>query len=181
MPTYLDPRLGISYSEAIAESMANNVQGDPILLTLELRNANFVDDNGDPTSAWIVNDYQSLQAYDEDGVLRTFLPVPFRYAKPEQTDGGQPAAVQIEVDNVSQILTQQLLRAGRDPVYVIEREYLPSDTSAPHVLPPTQMVLTNVKARVETVTGQATFGDFSNRKFPFNTYTREKFPALAAQ
>lgn len=180
MPTYLDPRLGVSLSEAIAESMASNTQGDPILLTLELQNEFFVDDNGDPTSAWVVNDYTALQAYDENGVLRTFQPVPFSYSKPEQTDSGAPAAVQIQIDNVSQTLTRQLLRAGRSPVYVVEREYLPSDLSAPHVLPPTRMVLAQVKAGSETVTGQASFGDFTNRRFPFAIYTREAFPALAA-
>lgn len=181
MPIYLDPRLGVSYSEAIAESMASNKQGDPILLTLELQNENFVDDAGNPTSAWIVNDYRPLVAKDEDGNERTFRPVPFRYTMPEQTDSGAPAAVQIEVDNVSQILTKQLARAGRSPVYIVEREYLPSDTSAPHVLPPTKMVLSNVEAGSTTVTAQASFGDFNNRKFPFATYTRELFPALAAQ
>lgn len=181
MPTYLDPRLGISYSEAIAESMASNTLGDPLLLTLELQNSNFVDDDGNPTSVWIVNDFAAFDAYDEDSVLRTFLPVPFRYTKPEQTDGGAPAAVQIEVDNISQVLTRQLLLAGRTPVYVVEREYLPSDPSAPHVLPPTRMAVTSVKVGGETVTGQASFGDFTNRKFPFATYTREEFPALAAQ
>ncbi len=175
MPTYLDPRLGISYSEAIAESMASNVQGDPILLTLELRCAGFEE------SQFVVNDFRAFTAFDEDGIERTFQPVPFRYTKPEQTDGGQPAAVQVEIDNVSQILTAQLLLAGREPVYIIEREYLPSDPSGPHVLPPTRMVMTAVKVTCETVTGQARFGDFTNRKFPFNTYTREEFPALAAQ
>lgn len=178
---YLDPRLGITYSEAIAESMASNVQGDPILLTLELRCAAFVDTDDEPVSLWIVNDFAPFTAFDEDGVSREFLPVPFRYTKPEQTDGGQPASVQVEVDNVSQILTAQLLRAGRDPVYIVEREYLPSDPSGPHVLPPTRMVLTDVRAGCETVTGQARFGDFTNRKFPFHTYTREQFPSLAAQ
>ena len=173
MPTYLDPRLGISYSEAIAESMASNVQGDPILLTLEIRNVNF-------GSVYIVNDLNQFVAYDENGALRVFQPVPFRYTRPEQTDNGQPAGVQIEIDNVTQILTTQLLTAGRDTTYIVEREYLPSDNTAPHVLPPTTMVLTDVRATPETVTGLAVFGDFSNRRFPFNTYTRERFPSLAA-
>lgn len=180
MPTYLPPRLGVSYSEALAERMASNKQGDPILLTLELQNENFVDDDGAPTSAWIVNDFRPLVAVDENGNTRTFQPVPFRYTKPEQTDSGAPAAVQIEIDNVSQLLTAQLLRAGRTPVFVIERQFLPSDTTAPHILPVTRMTLTNVQAGSTTVTGQAVFGDFSNRKFPFYTYTRERFPALAA-
>lgn len=181
MPDYLSPRLGITYSEAIARSMASNQQGDPLLITLELQCANFVDDDGDNISFWLVNDFAELVAFDENEVERTFLPVPFRYSKPEQTDSGAPAGVQVEVDNVSQVLTSQLLLAGRVPVFIVEREYLPSDLTAPHVLPPTRLLLTNVKVSTTTVTGIASFGDFTNRKYPYSTYTREEFRALAAQ
>lgn len=187
MPTYLPARLGVTYSEAIAESMASATIGDPLLITLEIHNENFRDAQGNPTAARVVNDYRPLRAtLEADAPLNageevTFSPVPFRYVAPPQTDGGAPSAVQVEVDNVSQTLTTLLLQAGRSKVQLIEREYLPSDTSAPHVMPPTRLTLSNVKAGVTTVSAQAGFGNLTNRRFPGNTYTRELFPALAAR
>jgi hypothetical protein len=189
MPTYLPPRLGIQHSEAVAEAMASAKVGDPILLTLELYREGWIDENGDQAVARVVNDYRPFHATLEDdapnnpGELVTFQGVPFRYTKPEQTDSGAPSAVGIEIDNVSQQLTAllQQQKTSREPLRLIEREYLPSDNSAPHVLPPTKLVLSDVEATVTSVGAKATFGDLTNRRFPVHTFTRERFPGLTAR
>jgi hypothetical protein len=187
VPTYLPPRLGISISEAIAESMASAKVGDPLLLTLEIRRD--WTEAGQPVAARVVNDYRPLTATLEadaplnPGEAVEFTPVPFRHARQEQTDSGAPSAVSIEVDNVSQTLTELLQRdkTSREPLRVIEREYLPSDTTAPHVMPPTKLVLSNVEVSSTTATGQASFGNLTNRRFPVDLYTRERFSALSAR
>jgi hypothetical protein len=188
MPTYLPAVQGIQRSEAIAESMASATAGDPILLTLEIYHPSFVDDNGDPTAARVVNDYRNLAAtLEADAPLDastevTFIGVPFRYTRQEQTDSGAPAGVQIEIDNVSLAITRLLaqLPGSLDPIRCIEREYLPSDTSAPHVLPVTKLYLSGVEVDVTSVKATVSFGDLTNRRFPVDEYTREQWPALAA-
>ena len=190
MPTYLPPRLGIQYSEAVAEAMASAKVGDPILLTLEVYRNGWVDETtGAQAIARVVNDYRVLYAALEDdapynaGETVAFQPVPFRYVKQEQTDSGAPSGVSIEIDNVSQQLTSLLLqdKTSREPLHLIEREYLPSDVSAPHVLPVTKLTLSDVEATVTGVTAKASFGDLTNRRFPVDTYTRERFAGLTAR
>jgi hypothetical protein len=182
MPDYLPMHAGVQISEAIAEAMASATIGDPILLTLELRHPSFVDESDNPVSAWIVNDLRNLVAFDENDVERTFIGVPFRYVKPEQSDSAAPQVPAVAVDNVSLEVTRLLMLAkgSDDPVQVIEREYLPSDLSAPHVLPVTVLELSAPVITAETVTGQLIFGNLTNRKYPARTYTAEDFPALAA-
>lgn len=181
MPTYLPANAGLQLSEAIAEAYASANVGDPVLLTLEFRHPDFVDDDGNPTSAWVVNDYRNLVAFDEDSIERTFIGVPFKYVKPDQTDSGAPKAAQIELDNVSLEVSRLLMQAREsdDPVEVVEREYLPSDLTAPHVLPVTVTELAAPAITVETVSASCTFGNLTNRKYPARTYTAEDFPALA--
>jgi hypothetical protein len=182
MPSYLPARAGVEISEAIAEAYASANVGDPVLLTLELQHPDFVDADGEPTSAWIVNDHRDLVATDEDANERTFIGVPFRYVKPEQTDSGAPQAPTVEIDNVSLEVTRLLMlaRGSDSPVVVIEREYLPSDTSAPHVLPPTVLELGPPTITAETVSAPLLFGGLTNRRWPARTYTAEDFPGLAA-
>lgn len=181
MPAYLDPRAGVQLSEAIAEAYASATVGDPVLITLELHHPSFT------APARVVNDYRTLTATLEAdapynaGEAVEFIGVPFRYTKPEQSDSGAPAAVGIEIDNVSLAITELLLQAieSDEPVLVIEREYLPSDTSAPHVLPVLQLEMGGIQVGVETVSAQLTFGNLTNRKFPATQYTAENAPGLA--
>jgi hypothetical protein len=182
MPTYLPPRAGVSISEDAAQNYASATVGDPVLLTLELIHPAFTQ------PARVVNDLRNLTATLEAGAPYNagaaveFIGVPFRYTKPEQSDSGAPAAVPVEIDNVSRALTELLMlaRESMEPVEVIEREYLPSDTSAPHVLPPTRLELTNIVITPETVSAQLGFGNLTNRKFPPRIYTAEDFPGLAS-
>lgn len=182
MPTYLPARAGVQLSAAIAEAYASAPVGDPILLTLELQHPDFRDEQGNVVSVRIVNDFQDLTADDENGQNHTWVGVPFRYVKPEQSDSGAPAAPTVEIDNVSLEITRLLLlaRASDEAVTLIEREYLRSDPTGPHVLPPTVMELGVPTITPETVSAPLVFGGLTNRKFPARQYTAEEFPGLEA-
>jgi hypothetical protein len=186
MPTYLPSRLGLELSDAIAEAYASATAGDPVLFTLELHHPEFT------APARIVNDWRAhvltleADAPEDPSTAVTFTGVPFRYARPDQVAelkaAAAPAAVPIEIDNVSLELATLMLLAkeSEEPVTVIAREYLPSDTSAPHVLPVLTLTMTNIELGVETVTAQLTFGDLTNLRFPRRPYTAALFPGLAA-
>jgi Domain of unknown function (DUF1833) len=189
MPTYLPPRLGISLSEALAESYTVAPVDDPVLLTLEFHHPDFEDEEGRHTAFRIVNDWADLRARLEPGApldggqLVTFKACPFRYVKPEQTDTGAPAAISLEVENVSREVSMLLDLAvdSMQPVLMIERVYLPSDTSGPHEMPPTRMYLSAPQVSAGSVVTTASFGTLTNRKFPGKRYTREVYPGLTAK
>jgi hypothetical protein len=181
MPTYLPGNAGIQFSEAIAEAFASAKAGDPALRTLELRHPSFTDADGNPISIRIVNDYRNLEATDEHSQTHTYIGIPFEYVMPEQTDSGAPKAASVQLDNVSREVLRVLMQAREsdDPVEIVERMFLPSDTSAPHVLPVTTAELQAPVATVESVSAQIAFGGLTNKKFPARYYAPEYFPTLA--
>jgi hypothetical protein len=189
MPTYLPPRVGISLSEALAETYALSNVDEPVLVTLEIHHPDFRLPSGAPTAARVVNDWQNLTATLEAGAPLNageavlFTACPFTYTKPEQTDSGAPASVSIVIDNVSRQLTMLLDQAAESmiPVLVIERIYLPSDTSAPHEMPPTSMYLSAPQITPTTVTLTASFGNLTNRRFPGARYKRKQYAALSSR
>lgn len=189
MPTYLPPRAGISISEAIAESYSQATVGDVQLYTLEIHHSDFRDDDGNPTAARLVNDWVdhdlTLEASAplNGGEEVTFKGLPFKASLPEETDTGAPAAVSIEVENVSREITVLLDQAipSMEPVLMIIREYMSSDTSAPHKLPVVKMYLSNIVVTPTSITASATFGNLTNRRFPGVRYTRQTHPGLAAK
>lgn len=187
MPTFLPPRLGISLSDAIAEAFTSAPVDDTWLLTLELHHSSFVDEFGNPTAARVVNDWADLTAtLEADAPINAseavvFKGVPFRYTMPEQTDSGAPNAVTIEIENVSRDLTALLdLAVGsNEAILLIERQYMASDTSGPHILPVTKVYLSNVVVTTTTVQAQASFGNLTNRRFPGARYLRDEFLGLS--
>ena len=49
MPTFGAPLNGISHSDALKQAITHAESSDPILVTLSMYNATFVDGNGNPT------------------------------------------------------------------------------------------------------------------------------------
>jgi hypothetical protein len=176
----LPENAGVAFSEAYANAISSAKMGDPLLVALEVRHPDFEDESGNPTSYYIVSDNRSLTATDEDSETHTYIPIPFRFIPPEQTDSGAPKPAALEIDNVSLQLSQLLLMANSSatPVEVVVRMFLRSDTSTPHVLPVLVMEATEPVITSETVSVQLTFGALTNRKFPARVYTAEDFPGL---
>jgi hypothetical protein len=181
MPTMLPENAGVSMSEGYAIAVSSNKIGDPLLVALEVRHPDFEDENGAATSYYVVSDNRALTATGEDSETHTYQPIPFRFVPPEQSDSGAPAPARLEIDNVSLQLARLLLmaNASAEPVEVVVRMFLRSDTSAPHVLPVLVMEATEPSITDTTVSLSLTFESLTNRKFPARTYTPEKFPGLS--
>jgi hypothetical protein len=183
MPTYLPPLRGISQSEALAEARAYATAGDPPLVTAALY---FTTDAG-LQAVYAVNDFEELQAtLEADAPLDggdevTFQPVPMRARLPDETDDS-PGSVAIEIDHVTRVLAPYLREATlrQDPILMMLRTYLPSDSSAPHETPPLTLELENAGANATTVSAQAGFGDLTNRRFPKAEYRPENYQGLSA-
>jgi hypothetical protein len=189
MPIYRPTHVGLQYSEALAEAYVHAPADDPVLVTLELHHPDFRDEAGDPTAARVVNDWQPLLAtLEADAPLNageevSFAGIPFTFVRPAETDSGAPSAITIVIDNLNAQITRYILQAqeSEEPLLVILRTYLPSDTSAPHELPVVKLYVASPvtidpgsQARL-----QCSFGDLTNRKFPRLEYTRETHPTLA--
>lgn len=182
-------RRGVSYSQALTAAYASVTEDEVILDTLEFRHPAFVDGNGDPMAVRVVNDHTSLLAYLEadapmnPGEEVTYSPVAFRFSRPDESNSDKMPEIQIQVDNAARVLIPYLDLAvtGKDLIYVTWRQYLASDLSTPHMLPPLTMTLKQVSADMNVVTATAGFADLSNRRFPTLEYTRSKFKSLAAR
>lgn len=188
MPNFLPLRQGVSQSAALAQAYAHATAAEPILVTLEIRHPTFVDDAGNPTAIRIVNDWTPLTATLEAsaplnaGATVKFEALPFKFLRPEESDGSAPPEISIEIDNVSREIMPHLNHAceSDSPVSVMVRSYLPSDTSAPHESPVPVFVLKSVSASMQTISGKAGFGNLINERFPKKFYTRESNPGLVS-
>lgn len=182
MPVYLPPRRGISHSQALAEARVYATADDPELLTLALYHSAF------KAPVYVVCDYQDLVATIEAdapadaGLTVRFKALPLRVTLPEETDTNRSPTAQIELDNVMRQLSPylRLAAASREPVVLIARTYLASDTSAPHDMPPLRLELTSASTDGTNVAVQAGYGDIVNFPFPALSYQPEDFPGLAA-
>lgn len=188
MPAMLPPRRGISHSAALAESRVYSTVTEPELLTLAFYHSAFRDDFGQQTAVYVVCDNDPLEATIEAGApldageVVTFTAVPMRVVLPEESDESRDPRAQIEVDHVTRLLSPYLrvAAATTEPVRVIARTYLPSDTSGPHEMPTLQLELTGASADSVTVRLTAGYGDIVNFPFPAVRYTPDGFAGLAA-
>jgi hypothetical protein len=188
MPTYLPPRLGISQSRAYAEAAAFAKAGEPVLLTLAIYHPLITDPTTEQQiGVYIVNDFEPLRATLEDdapldgGAEVTFRPVPMRIRLPDESSDAPAGTVEIEISNVSRELVPYLeaAAASADPIELMFRTYLPSDTGGPHETPPLRVQVTGATVTTTAVSLTASFGDTTNRRFPRLEYTPEDFPCLA--
>lgn len=188
MPIYLPPRRGISHSAAVAEARAYARVDQPELITLAFYHPAFLNDRGQPMALYTVNDFAPLQATIEAGApldagqTVTFRPVPMRVVFPEESEDNRNPGATLEISNVLRELSPHLRAAAgsMDPVRLIVRTYLPSDTSAPHEMPPLSLELTGAETDGINVRFTASYGDVTNFPFPAVSYTAEGFPALVA-
>ncbi len=168
-----------SLSAAIKEAYATAPAGQVILHTLEFRHPSF------STPIRVVRDYQDLSAKLESSApvdastYVTFIAMAFDITLPEVQTSAVPEIV-ITLDNVSQDIEANLALAVASPysIDVTYRPYLNVDLTTPQMNPPLTMSLTQVDATDYQVTARATFGDLSNRQFPGQNYTADRFGGL---
>jgi len=166
-------------SQAIKEAYAAAPSDVIIYHTLEIRHPSFT------TPIRVVRDVADLTATleasapEDAGQPVTFIAYAFDFKKPEVSANGVPQLV-IEIDNVSREILQQIEQAivTNDLITVIYREFISADLSGPQNDPPMELTISNITADVFRIRATAGFGDYTNRKFPSETYTAERFPAL---
>lgn len=172
-------------SEALAEAYAVAPADEVIIHTLELRHPAFVNDAGQPDSAWLTTNETDIACTLEVGapvrsgqsVLFRALAFRFRLAPIELVTRPE---LQVEIDNVSRLIIQQLDRAKGDPrkILMCYRPFLASDRSAPEMVPPPTYTLSNVKVDPLMARGTARIDLDFNRAFPSRVYTAAEFPGL---
>lgn len=183
MPTYLTPLQGVSLSQAEAEAAAIAPTSRVGLDALEFWHPAFTE------PARVVNDRAPLVATLEAtaprnaGATVTFQPVGVTVVWPAETESQSTPKLQLQVDGVSSVLTEQLdLAVGSlTPVTLIARRYMSDDLSGPARLPVLQLELSNVKVTDTRVTADCIHQDPANLRFPARAYTRAHYPGLAAR
>jgi hypothetical protein len=184
MPTFRPRKRGVSYSEALAEAYVSAPETEIILDTLEFRHPSF----GSQIPR-VVNDHIALMATLEagapihGGMLVEFLPVAFRFTRPEESDTSSAPEIMIEVDNVARVLIPyiDLARESTSPIEVTWRPYLVSDLSGPHMDPPLTLTISTISANMTSVQARAGFADLANRRFPRNEYTSKRYRGLSVR
>jgi hypothetical protein len=176
-----DPTL----KEAMAEAYAMAPTDEVIISTLEFRHPAFLGENGLPDSAWVTTDEADFEGTLEPGapvrpgqaVLFRSLAFRFVLAPIEPTARTE---LQLEIDNVSGLLMEQLERAVGDTrkVQIAYRPYLASDPSEPQMDPPPTYDLSNVKISPLTARATARVDIEFNGAFPRRVYTAREFPWL---
>jgi hypothetical protein len=168
-----------SLSDAIKEAYASAPSDVIDYHTLEFRHASFA------TPIRVVRDTVNLvatleaDAPENPGEAVTFIGYAFEFDMPELTPDAAPE-ITITIDNVSLDIEDALNAAIQttDVVEVTYRPYLSSDLSAPSMDPPLTMTVKTISATQFQITARASIGDYANRKFPFEEYTRTRFPGL---
>lgn len=165
--------MNASLTDAIKEAFSVAPAHQVILNTLQIRQ------EGVQNSIYLVQARRPLIATDEDGVERTFEPCGFQFSLPPSNEEGFQS-LNVAIDNVGRRLKEFIDAAKSEPVPVeaIYRPYLSDDLTQPQMVPPLVLYLKDLKVVGSQVTGRATFMDVVNKKFPWQLYTRERFPSL---
>ncbi|MDD5249635.1 MAG: DUF1833 family protein [Rhodocyclaceae bacterium] len=172
-----DPSLQQALKEAYASAPSNVV----ILHTLEFRHPTFT------TPIRVVRDKKDLTATLEatapvdPGAQVTFVAFAFDFALPDLDKTALPE-IEITIDNVGGDILPYIDQAAQtsDYIEVTYRPYLSTDLSGPQMVPPLTLIISDITADVFRITAKAGFGNLAAKKFPFETYTSDRFPGLAA-
>src|SRR4051812_32366793 len=98
-PTMRPPKLGVSYSEAVARAYATAPEEEIIFETLEFQHPSFESD------VRVVNDHSNLTAgLEGTGEMVEFTACFFQFTRPEEGISSSMPEVGIRVDNVAKIL-----------------------------------------------------------------------------
>jgi hypothetical protein len=187
MPIFTDdPVGGVSYSDALKNAWVHGDTDVAMLTTITLSNPNFVDESGNPTEHYIVRDFDDLLATLEPsapmngGEEVLFLGAPFEFTRPSEMDDSAPNEIQLSIDNVSRHIKRALDQTMESLAVttVTLREYLSTDTSAPHNDPVLVLELQGAEVEMGVVTARAAFGNSGNKRFPADIYDSERFPGL---
>lgn len=165
------------FDEAIKEAYASNEDNKIILNTIEIYPSSL------SPPARLVLDYadfvatlESTAPVDPSSQV-TFYKSQFKFSLPESSD--RLPMMELSIDNVSQIIGQDIETAidNMEVIPIIYRQFIESDVSPePHYILK-NMTLKNINVG-NSVTGSLYFADYTNRQFPNDFFTAERFPGL---
>jgi hypothetical protein len=130
-------------------------------------------------SLFMVQNTEQMTLTLETGIEKVFEPVPFRLIPPASGKDGF-SELSIAIDNVDRQISDFIDTIGtdsREPVELVHRIYLLSDTTGPQGTP-LVLYLTDLKENAFEVTARASFTGIVNMKFPNEYYDRQRFPSL---
>jgi hypothetical protein len=162
------------YSEALKEVAALANQGAVMLDALSITHGG--------NAIYIVNDRNPLEARDENNVPQSFAASNFALKPPESSASGTQF-LNITIPNIDRQATDFMDQVPIDsssPVVITHYIYLAGepDTQQPQNDPVTVLHLTDIQIDVFAMSGRASFQSISNKKYPSELYTLERFPAL---
>lgn len=186
MPTYLDPLNGITQSAALAESAIGASIEDVRLETLEIWHPSL------PRPLRLVVDTENLNAtLESDAPRNAGEEVFFQRCRvdieiPEESDKAAAPEINLRIDNVTGLVSDalRLARTSPDPAVrdapweLIERVYMTSDTSAPHIRPVFKITLVRVGIQGASAILTAAYKDSVNFSIPAVTFTPRHYPGL---
>jgi len=126
--------------------------------------------------------YLEADAPANPGEEVTFSKYRFDFKKPKISPDGVPT-MDITIDNVSRVIGDALATATQSttPVEMTYREYLANDLNGPQNDPPITLQVIDATADLMLVTLTCGVESLMNRKFPYDTYTAQRFPGLVGQ
>lgn len=178
-----DPDIEAALKEAYASAPTGK---DYIsLFTIEIRHPIFVDDDGRPTSIFLVHDHQNFTAALEadapvkPGETVEFIAIAFSYALAPVETSPRPQ-IAIGIDNVGRDVTDQLDAAIIDgrKIEICYRPYLNGDRTKPQMKVPPVFTLVDVKVGVFQITARANTGADLSVAFPRELYKPDRFAGL---
>lgn len=168
--------MNASLQDAIKEAYTCAPSHQVILHTLEIKQ------DGVQDPIYLVQSRRGITAsvaLDESEADRYFEPAGFQFALPPSNEDGFQS-LNLAIDNIGQRVTDFLeaAKSSRVPVEIIYRPFLSDDLTQSQMNPPLVLYLKDVKVNAMQVTGRATFMDITNKKFPSEQYSTERFPSL---
>ena len=142
--------------QAIMEAYASSPSDVLIYHTLEIKHPDFIDDNGNPITIFLVQGFHNITAKLETGKNVEFQAMCFNIELPP-------------VDTSSQHRTE-----------LIYRPYLSTDLTTPQMIPPVRLTVTEISGDVYKITAKARMTDIGNKTFPNETYRLSKFMGLVS-
>lgn len=176
-----------SLTDALAEAAALAPADEVIHHTLEIRHPDFEDEDGNPTSIFIVQDTEDLTAPIEEGApikggeWVTFVAFLFSLAL-LSTEPGVTAEAEITVDGIDRSVIAQIDRAieSGEPITIVYRVYLDTALDAgpqridKFELGDISISTTSLKAKIRA-------GLDLRGRFPRRIFTAAEFPGLVGR
>lgn len=178
-----------SMTDALAEAAALAPADETIWHTLEIRHPDFEDEDGNPTSIFIVQNTKDLVApLEPDAPVRggewvTFVGFLFGFALVSVEPGVTPE-IEITVDGIDRSVIAQIDRAmeSGEPIVVVYRPYLDSDLAdGPQMDPAPSFELAEVHVSATSLKAKARTGVDLRGRFPRRSYTSAEFPGLVGR